>query len=374
MRKKKFTIPSTPERSELFKLMASDDVSVAYNAQVSLATFLRPIVQRLIDQKATVSDIFRTEVIAKGAPQTIPIDPYADYHEGDFHVWSTTKAGGLATQTVEGLSEYPFTYSNLDSALYLDKSYVENARLDLMAKAMNRVVQEFVAKKERLGWTAILTALAAGTNTNGKNHVIAPTTAGRLQPADFNALRTLVTRLYQSFAGGSIAGDYGLTDMYLSPERMADLRALAYNPVNTIVGPTVPTSTLSAYTATNAIPLPDSVREGIFNGAGLSVFQGITLHELRELGLGRKLNVIFDAVSTNTPTYDNTTEDLVIGMDLSQDNCVSPTEGGADGNSTVSVKVDNQFYATRMEKLGWYFRQNVGYIVTDNRFIVAVKI
>ena len=138
MRKKKFTIPSTPERAELFKLMASDDISVAYQSQVSFANFLRPIVQRLIDQKATVSDIFRTEVIAKGAPQTIPIDPYADYTEGSFHVWSTTKAGGLTTQTVEGLSEYPFSYSNLDSALYLDKSYVENARLDLMAKAINR--------------------------------------------------------------------------------------------------------------------------------------------------------------------------------------------------------------------------------------------
>lgn len=364
MRKKKFTIPSTPERAELFKLMASEDMSVAYQSQVSFANFLRPIVQRLIDQKATVSDIFRTEIIAKGAPQTIPIDPWADYHEGDFHVWSTTKAGGLTTQTVEGLSEYPFSYSNLDSALYLDKSYVENARLDLMAKSINRVVQEFVAKQERLGWTAILTALASGTNTNGQNHVIEATTAGRLQPDDFNRLRTLVARLYQSFAGGSIAGDWGLTDMYLSPERMADLRALAYNPVNTIAVPNTDESTVLA--------LPDSIREGIFNGAGLSVFQGITLHELRELGLNRKLNTIFKAVTTNTPSYTTATQDLVIGMDLSQDNCISPVEGGKDGTATVSVKVDNQFYATRMEKLGWYFRKNIAYTITDQRFLVGM--
>ena len=365
MRKKKFTIASTPERSELFKLMASEDMSIAYQSQVSFATFLRPIVQRLIDQKATVSDIFRTEVIANGAPQTIPIDPYADYHEGDFHVWSTNRAGGLASQTVEGLSEYPFTYSNLDSALYLDKSYVENARLDLMAKAMNRVVQEFVAKQERLGWTAILTALAAGTSTQGQNHVIDSTTENRLQPDDFNRLRTLVTRLYQSFAGGSIAGDYGLTDIYLSPERMADLRALAYNPVNTIVVP-------SAATTSTALALPDAVREGIFNGAGLSVFQGITLHELRELGDGRKLSVIFKALTTNTPAFTSATDDLVIGMDLSQDNCISPVKGDSDGTSTVSIKVDNQFYATRMEKLGWYFKREIAYTITDNRFIVGL--
>lgn len=363
MRKKKFSIPSTVERAELFKSMASEDPAIAYQSQTAFAAFLRPIVQRLIDQKATISDIFRTEFIPKGAPQTIPIDPYADYREGDFHVWSTTHAGGLTTQTVEGLSEYPFTYANLDSALYLDKSYVENARLDLMAKAVNRVVQEFVAKYERLGWTAILTALANGTNTNGQNHVISSTTAGRLQLDDFNRLKTLVTRLYQSFAGGSIAGDYGLTDMYLSPERMADIRAMSYQPMNTVATPNTDEST--------ALGLPDKIREEIFRAAGTSTLWDVTLHELRELGTSRKLNTIFKAVTTNTPSYTTATQDLVIGMDLSQDNCISPVKSGADG-STVSVKVDNQFYASRMEKLGWYFHSERNFLVVDNRFVVGM--
>lgn len=374
MRKKKFTIPSTPERSELFKLMASDDVSVAYQSQVSFAAFLRPIVQRLIDQKATVSDIFRTEVIAKGAPQTIPIDPYASYSEGDFHVWSTTKAGGLTTQTVEGLSEYPFTYSSLDSALYLDKSYVENARLDLMAKALNRVVQEFVAKKERLGWTALLTSLSAGTNTNGQNHVLTSTTPDRFQIDDFNRLKTLVTRLYQSFAGGSIDGDYGMTDLYLSPKRMEDIRGMAYNPVNTILGPTAVGATVANYTNTTAVPLPDSIREQIFRGAGLATLFDVTIHELRELGDGRKLNTIYKAVpgSTNGLSYTTATDDLVIGLDLSQDTCICPVAGDVDGSSSVSVKVDNQFAFSRAEKLGWYFKQQVSYNVIDNRFICGM--
>lgn len=365
MRKKKFTIERTPERVELMKLMASEDANQAYQAQLSLAGFLRQMVQRLIDQRSTVSEIFRKEILPKGAPQTVPIDPYVDYHEGDFHVWSTTKAGGLTTQTVEGLSEYPFIYSNLDSALYLSKDFIEQSRLDLMAKAINRVVQEFVAKEERLGWTAILTALAAGTNTNGQNHVITSTEANRLQLDDFNRAKTLVTRLYQSFASGSIAGDYGLTDMYLSPERMADIRAWVYQPMNTIAIPDTAESTVLA--------LPDGIREDIFRAAGTSTLWDVTLHELRELGDGRKLNRIFDTLSTDTPSFTAASDDLVIGMDLSQDNCISPVSGDATGN-TVKVTVDNQWYASRSEKVGWTFRKDIAYLIADNRFIVGVKV
>lgn len=366
MKKNKFTIERSPERVELMQLMASEDKQVAYKAQLAYAAqFLRPMVQRLIDQRSTVSEIFRKEVLPKGAPQTVPIDPYADYHEGDFHVWSTTKAGGLTTQTVEGLSEYPFIYSNLDSALYLNNDFMAQARLDLMGKAINRVVQEFVAKEERLGWTAILTALASGTNTNGQNHTISATTANRLQIDDFNRLKVLVTRLYQSFAGGSIAGDYGLTDMYMSPERSADIRALSYQPVNTIAVPDTQESTV--------LGLPDRIREDIFRAAGQSELWGVTLHELRELGDGRKLNKIFDTLSSDSPSFTAATDDLVIGMDLSQDVAISPVSGDATGN-TVRVKVDDQFYASREEKTGWTFKKDIAYLVIDNRWVVGLVV
>lgn len=366
MKMNKFDIERTPERVELMKAMASEDITIAHKAQLAFAAqFLRPMVQRLIDQKSTVSQIFRKQVLAKGVPQTIPIDPYADYHEGDFHVWSITKAGGLHTQTVEGLSEYPFLYHNLDSALYLEKDYIEQSRLDLMAKAINRIVQEFVAKEERMGWTAILSSLASGTNTNGQNHTITSTTPDRLQLDDFNRLKTLVTRLYQSFAGGSIAGDYGLTDAWISPERSADLRSWVYNPLNTLAIPNTDEST--------ALGLPDNIREGIYRAAGVSEIWGVTIHELRELGDGRKLNQIFAQVTTGSPSFSATTDDLVIGMDLSQDVAISPVAGDATGN-TVSVKVDNQFMYNRENKIGWTFRKDVAYLIIDNRWIVGLKV
>jgi hypothetical protein len=363
MRKKQFTIERNPKRVEMMKLMASDDMNVAYQAQTAMAKFMREFVQRLFDQKSTISGIFRKEYMAKGAPQTILVDPYEGYAEKDFHVWSITKPGGLTSQTVEGLSEYPFGYFNLDSALYFEKDYIEQARLDLLAKGINRVVQEFVAIEERLGWTMILTALAAGTNTNGQNHVINSNTAGVFQIDDFTRLKTLITRLYQSFASGSIAGDYGLTDLYMSPERMADLTRMSYNPMNTYGIPNSDEST--------SLGLPDKIREEIFRASGTKEMWGVEFHELRELGLGRKLNVIFDGVSTNTPTYNNATQDLMIGMDLSQDVAISPVESG-DSGETVKVAVDNQYFYNRQNKAGWFFTRRNGYAVIDNRWLCGL--
>lgn len=363
MRKKQFTIDRNPKRVEMMQLMASEDMNVAYQAQLAMARFLAPMVERLIDQKSTVGSLFRKQLVPKGSTNTILIDPYADYQAGDFYVWSTTKAGGLTTQTVEGLSEYPFSFFNLDSALYFERDYMEQARLDLVAKAINRIAQEFLNKEEIAGWTMILSALASGTNTNGQNHVINATTAGRLQIDDFNRLKTLMARLFQSFTGGSIAGDYGLTDLFLSPERMADIRAMSYQPMNTIAIPNTDESTV--------LPLPDRVREEIFRAAGTQVIWDVQLHELRELGLNRKLNKIFDAVSTNTPTYNAATQDLVIGLDASQDTLISPVRSD-NGGGTLQVRVDNQFFYNRADKAGWFFHKEEAFCVIDNRFVVGL--
>ena len=79
MKNKKLVITKTPERSELMKLMASEDRGVAYQAQTAFASFLRPIVQRLLDQKATVNYIYSDVSIGKNDNPTVPLDPYVNY-------------------------------------------------------------------------------------------------------------------------------------------------------------------------------------------------------------------------------------------------------------------------------------------------------
>jgi hypothetical protein len=362
--KKRNTIERTPRRVELMQLMASENPQIAYQAQVAFAAFLGPMVQRLLDQAATVNAIYDDVLIPKGAPQTVPVDPYQTYREGEFRVWSVTKGGSLHTQGTEGLTEYPFVFYSLDSAISFDKDYAEFARLDLMTNDIHRVVQEFVAKQERNGWAPILAALAYGatSNLNGLNNSIGATTAGIFQIDDFNNLMLRHSRIYESFAGGNVAGDYGMTDMFLSPERMADVRAFAYQPMNTRAG------SLASSGAT-ALGLPDAVRQRLFDGAGTMEIYGIQLHQLKELGVNRKLTNIFNTYYSGTPSFTVGTQDLVLGMDLGTQSCKRPVRIDKNGGQ-LSVKPDDQ-WVSRAEKIGWYMKLVESRVVVDNRFVTA---
>lgn len=362
--KKRKSIERTPRRVELMQLMASENPQVAYQAQVAFAAFLGPMVQRLLDQSSTVSMIYDDVLIPKGAPQTVPVDPYQYYKEGEYRVWSVTKGGNLHTQGTEGLTEYPFVFYPLNSAISFDKDYAEFARLDLMTNDIHRVVQEFTAKQERNGWAPILAALAYGatSNPNGLNNSIAANTAGYFQIDDFNKMKTRHSRIYESFAGGSIAGDYGMSDMFLSPERMEDVRSFSYQPLNTRVVP-------AGATTSTALGLPDSVRERLFDAAGTMEIWGVQLHELKELGVNRKLSNIFNTYYSGTPSFTVASQDLVLGMDLGTQSCKRPVRIDKNGGQLL-VKPDDQ-WVSRAEKIGWYMSLNEARVVVDNRFITA---
>jgi len=357
---RKFKIEKTPQRAELMQRMASEDPIVAREAQVAFASFLAPLIQRSLDQKATVNQIYSDYPLSKGDQPTIPIDPYVDYVQGDISIWSQAAAGGLATNIVQGLTEYAFNFYKLYSALALDKSYIEEARLPLMAAAINKTIQEFIVKQEVNGWNPICSLLATAT-TNGLSHVINATTPGVFQLDDFNNLILRGTRLYQSFAGGSIDGSTGATDLFLSPERMADIRGFAYQPMNTRATPDTNEST--------AVPLPDSIREEIYRNAGAPSIYGKDLNELRELGPGRKLNVLFDNAYSGSFTNSN---DIVIALDLSKDVFIRPVRTDKGGGSVVT-KVDDQFFA-RQDKVGWYFEITEQRIILDTRPVTGIII
>lgn len=361
MKRNKFTIEKTPQRVELMQRMASEDPIIAREAQVAFAAFLAPLVQRSLDQKATVNQIYSDYPLAKGDTPTIPIDPYVDYVQGDISIWSQSAAGGLATNVVQGMSEYAFNFYKLYSALALDKTYVEEARLPLMAAAISKTIQEFIVKQEVNGWNPICSLLATAT-TNSLAHVITATTAGVFQLDDFNNLILRGTRLYSSFAGGSIdGGSTGPTDLFLSPERMADIRAFAYQPMNTRGVPNSDEST--------ALGLPDSVREEIYRNAGAPSIYGKSLNELRELGPNRKLNTLFDNAYGGSFTTSN---DLVIALDLTKDVFIRPVRTDKGGGSVVT-KVDDQFFA-RQDKVGWYFEITENRIVLDTRPVTGIII
>jgi hypothetical protein len=167
---------------------------------------------------------------------------------------------------------------------------------------------------------------------------------------------TLVKRINTSYAGGTTDSSYGLTDLFVSPEIKADIRAFAYQPFTT--------------TGTAGTNLPDGAREEIYRGAGAQELYGVTLHELVELGVGAKYNALFNAFK-GSQTFDDTASEILVGLDLSREGFIRPIARQAESGATFSVLPDDQFVA-RSEKTGFYGSLEEGRVCIDARTVAGL--
>ena len=366
----KLKLKNTPEQVELIKAMGSRDPGVAREATEAFAAFIGPVVQKVLLQAGTAPLIYTDNQYDEDDSPSYPLDLY--YNEGVDHinVWSQNVAGGLPTSHVEGLSEMKIATYRLDSAVSMLKRYARRARLDVVSKSIERMAQEILVKQERNAWAVILKALAEA-RTGGEIHGVEGTNEGRFMPHDVNRLMTRIKRINVSFAGGTPSNwdSKGLTDLFVSPEVMQDIRSFAYNPVNSIGSAT-----------TTVVPsLPDNTREQIWNAAGLSEIYGVVLHELIELGIDKKYNVLFDNFAStdwkkggDTGTaFASDESEILVGLDLSRDAFIRPVARQADSGGTFTSLPDDQF-VSRAERLGFYGFLEEGRVCLDSRAIVGI--
>jgi hypothetical protein len=164
----------------------------------------------------------------------------------------------------------------------------------------------------------------------------------------------------------------GLTDLYVSPEIMEQIRGFAYNPVNSKQG---------ISTNTTGIPLTDSVRDRIFSAAGMSDIWGVSLHELLELGEGRKYNVLFGEIAngktytkpdgTDSGTFNSSTQELLIGIDRSRRSFIRTLAVNAETGGSFVLRPDDQFLA-RSNKVGFYGGLEEGRVGLDARAVAGI--
>ena len=372
----KLKLKNTPEQVELIKAMGSREPGVAREATEAFAAFIGPVVQKVLLQAGTAPLIYTDNEYDEDDSPSYPLDLY--YNEGIDHinVWSQNVAGGLPTSHVEGLAEMKIATYRLDSAVSMLKRYPRRARLDVVSKAIERMAQEILVKQERNSWAVILKALAEAT-TDGLKHVVCSKTEGRFIPHDLSVLMTRIKRLNVSFAGGTPSNwdSRGLTDLFVSPEIMQDVRGFAYNPVNSV-----------GSTQTTVVPsLPDNVRENIWNAAGMSEIYGVVLHELIEFGVGKKYNSLFDHFAgtdiygggqcdaTTPAPFADADDELLIGLDLSKEAFIRPVARHAEGGAQFVAVPDDQC-VTRAERLGFYGSLEEGRICLDARAVVGITV
>ena len=377
----KITLKRTPEQIELVKAMASRNRTVAYDAQVALAEFIGPVLAEVINNAPTLSNLFTSLSYNADDNPSIPLDLYYDVTDEDYiTVYSQSVAGGLPTnQVLPTVSEMKLSTYTLDSALSFDRRYAAKHRMDVVAKTFTRMAQEILLKQERTSATLAMTALA-NAETNSKKHVQTSNQTGRFLLADLNELLTLAKRINTSWAKGTPAtgSRAGLTDLLVSPEIVEQIRAMAYNPINTVAGVTgtggTPTGSTVGITAT------DEMRSAIYSSAGIPSFYGVSILEFNELGKGQKFNTIFDTAAsstqypkadgTGTNTFDGDDEEIIVGIDRTRDSLLRVVATDPDSNSEFTLVADDQ-YSIRQNKIGYFGSLEEGRVILDVRALVG---
>ncbi len=363
------------EQLAIIRNMGSKNKTTSLEAQEAFAAAILPVARLVVMNASTTAGIYEDLPFVQDQSASIPLDTYYDEAAGLFECWSQNTAGGLPTNFTHDVAELKVQTYVLESAISMMKKYARESRLDVVSKAINRLLNEVQIKQDLNGWVVILKALSTAS-TRGYSHVFRSLTADVLGLNDFNALLTRGKRIGSSYANGTPdpRAARGVTDLFMSPEMMEQIRALSYNPVNTRSGAV-------ASTGATSLAAPDSMREAIYNNAGATEIYGITLHELNELGIGFAYNNVFTqfagsftkADGTGSAAWTPSAEELIIGVDKVRGGIYRPVETNSDTGSDFALEVDDQF-PTRSEKLGWWGKVQEGRIIVDNRSLTGLVV
>jgi hypothetical protein len=373
-------LKNTPEQVELIKALGSKNRLVSAEAAEAFAAFLGPVIQRVILQAGTASQIYTDAPFDENDSPSYPLDLYYnELNNGYVSVWSQTLAGGLpSAQDVSAIQEVKIATYRLDSAVSINKRYARQARLDIIAKLVERMSQEILVKQERNAWAVMLKALGEASTTpqggSALKHYISAGTLTQFKLDDLNKLMTRTKRINESWAGGTPADPYstGLTDLYVSPEIKEKIRAFAYNPLNPVGGiRTVTTSGASE----SAIALPDGMREEIYRNAGMQEIYGVNIVELIELGLSKKYNFLFDNYISESSTlgvaFNPDVHQILVGVDNTKGALIRPVSTTSETSSQFNVQPDDQFLQ-RTDKAGFYGSMEEGRICIDARALSGI--
>jgi len=367
----KMKLKNTPEQVELIKAMGSKSPEISRPATEAFAAFIGPVVRRVLEQANTASYIYTDVEYDEDDNPSYPLDLFYDQNDKDPYttIWSQQMAGGLPSSQVSGNAELKIATYKLDSAVSFLKKYARKSRLDVVSKGIERMANEILVKQDRNAWAVILKGLADGLGRFGTDDAPTGTTSGNIVNtsggtaaaitlADLNSLITKMKRLNASYAVGSPVAAYskGITDLFVSPEVVANFRAISF----------------TAYEDDAAAEQVGSgIKDEMWRAGGFSSIFGMNVIDMYELGISQKYQTLFNAVKPAAMTFAPATDNLLVGIDRSVDAFVRPVARNAETGSTFTALPDDQ-YATRQDKVGFYGGLEEGRVMLDARAIVGL--
>ena len=322
----------TPELTDLLIRSGAQhrETSLAANAEFAKALEL-PLRQGILNGDI-LDNIFEPVRLAQSATPEFPLDFLAPGTEKDFVAYTIPNHCYIPERHIEGDYVMVPTYDIGASIDYLLK-YARDARWDVVGRAMEVLEASFVKKMNDDGWH---TLLAAGTD---RNIVVYDSDAGAGQFTK-RLVSLLKTVMRRNGGGNSASNNRGmLTDLYVSPEAMEDIRNWGIDQVDEVTRREI-------YTAAD--------------GAINRVF-GVNLHDRDELGEGQEYQKFYtDVLSGSLPSGD---AEIVVGLDLRKiDSFIMPVR------EEVQIFEDETLH--RQKRAGFYGWAEQGFAVLDNRRVL----
>lgn len=329
----------TPEQVDLLKRTGSANKTEALEAMHFLAQALQvPLRSALLDGDI-LGGIFAPEVLDPSATAEYPLDFYQTAQENDYVAYMIPSEGALPQRTITGDAVTINTY-DVGNAIDWPLKYATSARWNIVARAMEVLEAGFVKKMNTDGWRVVIAAGAGRTDYSGGAPLVydSAATAGQFTKRLVSLMKTTMTRLA---GGNSATANRGrLTDLYISPEALEDIREWDSDEVD------------------------DLTRREIFtagdDGGPMARIYGVNLHPLDELGVGQEFQTYFATLGVNMGTSD---EEIVVGLDLSHgDSFVMPVK------RELAIFEDDMLH--RRQKSGFYGWQEHGFAALDGRRVL----
>tara|TARA_Y100001951_G_C11285697_1_gene268529 strand:- start:745 stop:1752 length:1008 start_codon:yes stop_codon:yes gene_type:complete len=318
----------------LLKHAGSTDKVESLAAQREIAKALELPLRKGVLVGNILDNIFEVIQMEPGTSTEFPLDLLSPGLEGDHVAYTNPGHGRVPERNVEGDYVMVPTYS-ITSSIDLLLRYMREARWDVVGRAMQVLETGFVKKMNDDGWH---TLLAAGVDRNILVYD-GDATAGQFTKRLVSLMKTVMRRN----GGGNSASlnRTRLTDMYVSPEALEDIRNWGVDQVDEVTRREI-------YLASD-------------DGAVITRVFGVNLHDLDELGESQEYQLFFSNELSGALASSDV--ELVVGLDLSaSDSFIMPMK------QQVEIFEDDTLH--RHQRAGWYGFAELGFAVLDNRRII----
>ena len=324
----------TPEFIELLKQSGNSDKAIAIQAQREIAKALELPLRKGVLFGDIVGSIYEAMPLEPGASPEFPLDLLAPGTENDHVAFTNPGNGRIPERHVEGDYVMINTYGITSSIDFLLK-YAREANWNVVARAMQVLESSFVKKINDDGWHTLLAAAV------DRNILVydSDAAAGQFTKRLVSLMKTVMRR---NGGGNSVTAPGRLTDLYLSPEAIEDIRNWGVDQLDEV-------SRREIYTAAD-------------DGGPLTRIFGVNLHDVFEFGDGQEYQDYF--TSDLSGSLEGSDVELVIGLDQ-----------GANDSFVMPVKKEVEIFEDealhRHQRQGYYGWAEIGFGVLDNRRVIA---